>query len=248
MNQKFKKQRTGLVNNDMRTRSDTLFKITISRYNKALYDDLVTFDRDSLRTRIYYTNTSIVNLFKASIYHTANIDYYNKFLKVECADSPKLFYPSRDTNYYANMERYAYNFEMILPPETNEDKAFSLMNTQLKLYFNHQTEFKEETINCLVLTVLDNIAKLKTKGGARNFENTPEHDGFALRNESVKTLVNVLQNPDWPPIIDETGLDNNIDIFLLYKNYNLKAVNEQLLSYGLQLKQTERKVKLLVIN
>lgn len=139
----------------------------------------------------------------------------------------------------------------ITVPDTARRNLVSYVQQDLKRAFGLTASVKKRKMKVLVLKLKDST-KLRTLGARRSF--TFNRDllsdyvlrsvafsqffGYTIGNEARKYAA---------PVIDETAYKQKIDITINGPIEDLTNVKAQLLTYGLELKETTRKIEMLVI-
>ncbi len=154
-----------------------------------------------------------------------------------------------DYDFLQHKNLFSYN--TTLPPA----KAGSLllqtcMQADLKHYFGYAVTVETRLMPCWKLVASVAARKrLVSKGGKPQFPEFIESAGFTMINTPVKTLISQI----WPyhqlepPILDETGISQNIDLTLDCLMTDWKDLIRELNQHGLNLMPSKAMVKVIVI-
>jgi len=154
-----------------------------------------------------------------------------------------------------------YNYQLdVPPPARNAETIMRIMQNDLKNMFGYEAHIEYRDVPVWKLTANKNTEKLlKTKGASpysANITDTGNNDGdgglagFFMVNYPLRALKDVLLkfvNKQNLPLIDETGINYNIDIRMDALMTDLNQINRELNKYGLTVTKAPRKMKVLVI-
>jgi len=200
------------------------------------------------KTVLAFYNTSIVNLFKASVYGTMINHYLDNLVSVDITDSLHYFFPANDTSFYRRLKSDAYCFELSLPEQVNYKDALALMNQELCTYFGVTSTIEKRKTTCYYLRRIPDGLTLDTKFKQPNTV-YDKGTGYAkYENVAVKQLISLLTSKNLPVIVDETGYSGNIDIEIyLPKDRTIETTNTALKQSGLILEAGTKELDHLVI-
>ncbi len=174
---------------------------------------------------------------------------------------PFLHYQDKDSY---NAENY-FCYELILPKFYDESTVFRYVFEDLNRYMPIKAKIEKRFVPCLVVQTIDKVytrKQLESKSGK------PEHirtdESIIMKDHFISSLFNYhLLSFKSKPIIDETGIDYRIDIELDFKDspylernlgmvtnmshFDEQVFAEQMAKYGLEVKEEEREVPILVI-
>lgn len=141
-----------------------------------------------------------------------------------------------------------FSYELIVPKQYS-DSLYFYMLADLNRYLNVSLKLKKVQTNCLVLLRTSQQDKIKSKGNSAEFNYSEKEETLRISNIPIAKLISVLNDvPNSPlPIIDETGVKENIDIVLKGIN-NLKDLKESLKNYDLNIIQQERELLMYIID
>ncbi len=212
-------------------------------------DNFFLRKRDEKSTRLIFLNTSVVNLFKASVYGSMTGHLSNKQLIVEVKDSSRLFYPSADTNFRKNLKQNTYCYKLVLPPDKSIQEALLVMNRDISDYFNIQSSLEKRITEVWVLKQIEKLYNLNTKGNPTSLKADLLTGHFKMENVSMDRFVEELSTVHGTPIIvNETEYNRNIDLdIILPKTGNLTELNSLLKNHGLKLEPANREIEKLIL-
>lgn len=194
---------------------------------------------NGLFTHFYLVNSSLLALYQFAFPEIFTVPY--RQIVYDSITIP-VFFESNDKD----KKLYCYEYT---------GKPLTL--AQLKTTLRHSLEqsFSVTGINeyrpaeCFVLSAAPAVSKIISKGG----KPVTDMDTLSLkkyiRNQPVNELLAVLGTVLPYTLVDETGLQENIDIDFPYNfhQYNLQQVKAFLLDHGLVLTKTTRTLKMAVL-
>jgi len=146
--------------------------------------------------------------------------------------------------------RYCYNF--IFPAEKYSPQYVQqALQRDLMQYFGYRVSIEKRMMPCWKLTC-DESAKnsLRTKG-LRPGPNAPQHveEKFYMNDAPIMRLINLiwLNNQFEPPIVDETGIDFNIDLEVDCIVTDFEDLKKGLAEKGFHLEKGQKLMKVIVI-
>jgi len=193
-------------------------------------------------SRYYIINHPLLLIFQNA---------YRKVLKyppnrtiIEVKDPLKFKSSYDDTARY----RYTYCYEINTPP-VSFDELLKFVQDDLERIFGVKVKNEKRTLDCWVLTATDQVSKSFTKGRASELEMDKSSIKKHIFNNPVSALTNLLNSFMEKPVVDETGLLNNIDIELPadFYNYDIKALKNFLHKNGFNLIEGKRELEVAVI-
>ncbi len=143
-----------------------------------------------------------------------------------------------------------YNYNLAVPATKLKDYNFFLKTFQqeLKNAFGFEAVVENRSVPVWKLTAKPGTAeKLRTKGTIIKQGGSPI--GIPLINQPVSRLIKIIYSyhqGDFP-IIDETGIEHNIDIKIEALMTDLEDIRKSLQKNGLDLVKAEKEMKVLVI-
>ncbi len=198
-----------------------------------------------------FANYTVLDLYRAAVNDIyPSLEVSAKKIIIEGVDSAQLVPPASadDTSKLLWSKNNLQTYQLLIP-ETASDSFSRWMLQDLNRVTGFYGKVEKRKIKCLALQYRRASKKLNTSGSS------PRSD---LYNDSAPMLVNspvshlvgwlndlpFLQNL----VIDETGTSQNIDIAFSKKPTNLRTLQQELLRYGLVLRNAHRKINMLVIS
>lgn len=142
-----------------------------------------------------------------------------------------------------------YNY--FLKPKGNASKIGELqlmLQQDLAKQFGYTVAVEEREMPVWILTATPEAKRqLATRSAA--YSMTGDHAGMQFRNASLKSVLEVIRdyNHQQPPIVDQTGMNTNVDIAIDALMNDFNAVRESLGANGLTLTKSHRKMKVIVL-
>ncbi len=244
--------------NDNGGMSDTgyLFRSVLTKYNQASQHyyspvriDLNSIDSSYPKGMFQVLAASLKQLylyayFGAESWRVRDTSLYGKYsnnLALEIHDS-SLFQSSSTKNQFC--------YSLIVPPDKGSKENLQIaMQRDLKTYFGYDVSVEARKISCWRLVSTEKAAAmLKAKGGNEYIETIIPNAIYNLHNVSTNGLNGLVQcvaNVTKGTVIDETGITGKIDITL--HMMDVDDLKQSLRSSGLDLIQSEKEMKVLVI-
>jgi hypothetical protein len=193
--------------------------------------------RDTIRrmTRISMFNLSIVDLM------THGLVKRNRIV-LEVKDPSKYLYEPRygDKLSWYRMNGHCYEFLLSMDEFTD----IKILNNDLKYLFNVDFGIKKRTINTLVLVRTSSKDKIRSTSKEQRGYNMTGH----FSNVPIDRIADPLGNTGLPPMVDETGYKDPVDLDLNINDWaDLESVRKELQRYDLDLKEEKREVEVFVI-
>lgn len=182
--------------------------------------------------RILATNLSASTLYEIAHQFPAGIRTI-----VEVSD-PSKFEWSRQN---------AICFDLIVPEELGE-KRFDIMKQQLSIYFGYQSIIEERQ---RVVKVLQKIEETETnitesRNGTESYSSYSGM-GLSMKGSSIEILAGFLESQINKPVVNETNLNGLYDLDIPWYNESPEQIHEELKKLGLEIIETDRVIKVLVI-
>lgn len=209
--------------------------------------------KDSVNNTIrnYITNSSILTAYLMT-WHKIDTSFeprpFPSHIKLEVKKPGKYeFYANN--GYRANWLRsYAISYESIVPDTgQTEKRQHESVIQDLDYLLNIKGRWEVRKTKCLILVKSGGEEKFKSSGGKKSY------GGFGpvrkLRNVPVESITDLINSePKNPPCFNGTEYKGNIDIVIDETDLNnLTRIRHVLNSYGLDLKEEFRDVKLFII-
>jgi thiol-disulfide isomerase/thioredoxin len=194
---------------------------------------------DGLITHFYLLNTSLLALYQFAFPGIFAVPY--RQILYDSITIPEFF--EQDA-----ISKKTYCYEYTGRPMTFLQLRVVLKQS-LEQSFSITAVAEYRSADCFVLSANDSIAKAISKGGRP----ATDMDSLSLkkyiRNQPVGELLAVLSGMLPYTLVDETGLQQNIDIHFPYSfyQYTLQQVKDFLRNYGLVLTETTRTLRMAVL-
>ena len=151
----------------------------------------------------------------------------------------------------AYKEKNLFCYSLTTPKDTHYStlELQQIMQRDLKNYFGYEVAVEERIMPCFFLRATDKARKkLLTKGGRMFYEDRASI-GFRLQNAKVQDIITALWSRHQTDtlIMDDTGIEGNIDIDLVANMMDWGEVESQLKKIGLSLEKGEKMYKVIVI-
>ncbi len=166
---------------------------------------------------------------------------------IEVADK-KHFYPGYGMENASN----TYCYEIMASNDENmgfrdiHKEANKIMQKDLEKVFNITVKKEKRNIKVYVLRKMKGYEKLISKGGEKKMEATAFFINY--QNMPFSALVKKIEYClETGFLIDETGLDINVDLDINVRTYDYKEMKQALKEYGLELTIEEREREVFVI-
>ncbi len=187
-------------------------------------------------TSYYSFNKPLLILLKEAYSHVMN--YSDNRIIIE-GDNKTL-------QQLKSKEAPEYCYELVMPGETME-YAIATMQNDLSRTFNIKVCNDKRKIKTWVLTAAPGLKNSYTKGGKEDaaFEKDREHK--YLRNYSLKNMLWLANNSFSFPVVDETGITQNIDMDLPNDMYDESQWTKALEKAGFKVTMTEREMEVTII-
>jgi hypothetical protein len=142
-----------------------------------------------------------------------------------------------------------YCYELTVPPSL-VGNAYHIMQNDLQTFFSQYTaRVEKQSVECLVLVRTSKSDKLHSTGGLP--EASSDMNGFRFVNQPLSGMVfqlNYYYMQTSPyPVVDETGIKENVDIVLEANPSNLVSMNAALVKYDLKLVMAKRNINVIAI-
>jgi hypothetical protein len=188
-------------------------------------------------TRIYLTNTTIINLYKYAYPDLANKPEQRIILDVT---NPSKYTIDDFDSFLIWKNTNTYSYELIIPP-TPKEKALEYMREDLKRYFGLGIRTEKHLVKALVLTFSGSLQKIASKGGALETNIYSGGTPIIMRNCPIDMLVCYLnQNKIFKfPVINETNISSTVDLMFPESLTKADYFISTLKKYGFEFKEVE---------
>jgi hypothetical protein len=198
--------------------------------NFAGYTDTSTGTR-----RMYMFNLSIEDMLTHGMIKKGQV-------LLEVSDPSKYRYDPTQGSKEAWMRKNAHCYELLLPVSaiTSGKQLDDDLAKTLGVKFGMEKRFAD----ALVLIRTSNKDKIKSSGKEKPYTDLKTY----FKNVPVSHLSYPLMDAEMPPMVDETGYKDPVDLVLNISDWkDLVAVRKALRQYDLDLKEEKRELEMFVI-
>jgi thiol-disulfide isomerase/thioredoxin len=248
-----------LTNGNGEADTDFLYRSLLSRWKPSISIQMQDFSEafnwsNYLKTGIQETGLDLNFLYRIAFSGYYYFTPYDTAVYGRFWPSPVL--ETRDSSafvsvFHGTTVKNIYCYSLIVPPEKATNKNLQeLMQKDLKNYFGFEVSLENRKMPYWRLTASDSAKiKLLTKGGAPDYPTSKGSSGFILKNMPIRFLIGIILNhhAKISPILDETGLEGNIDITIDALVTNFDELLKSLKKNGLDLIRSEKIMKVIVI-
>ena len=142
-----------------------------------------------------------------------------------------------------------YSYELFIPEaEASRENMMKAIQVDLQKYFKYNVSFENRLMPCWRLEVYDKN-KIRHSTSSNTKSRMGDHSGYVLKSIPISDLIALIRSyhQRQPPFVDETSLQQPIDINLQAIMTDLKDISRALKENGLQLVRGERLMRVLVI-
>ncbi|WP_367867109.1 TlpA family protein disulfide reductase [Pedobacter sp. WC2423] len=231
----------------------TVSYTVITPLREGVHDKKIisSLDSNTKTRRNYFLNLGILSAYKALWSYLVQIPLSSgsrNRLILNVKDKSKYIYDRALGTKEEWNRKNQFCYESITPDRVGDDKKqYELMIADLNRLFGLDARWEKRLMKCLVLTRTSSADKIKSKGGetilsfdksVKEFKNTP-FDNLVYK-------LNDYENN--PPIINETGYEDPVDIELKIDSWtDIKTIKKVLRQYGLDFKEEERELDVFVL-
>ena len=225
-----------------------LFHSVISKYVDGLPSTISFFDPEF----VSINNIPVWRLYQLALFGNSNSIMNNGYLQTDIPDTTiynhvmgrgpggKALTSGLESLVWIKENGYCY--ELKVPPALI-DKKYDIMLDEINKYFGAlygiEGVIEKRNIKMLALTRTGSDNKLTSKGGTPKI--TVDPFSIKVKNESLDAVLTLLSKDLqlYPPTINETMLDGNVDMELNCQLSDLSALNQELEKYGLKFVEKE---------
>lgn len=230
---------------------DVLYRFVMTGYIDGISPGGVNTD-DLGRFRVRANNGSVQDLYRLLFYRTNKALAYNNRNILEF--NTEAILPPPDLPRYAiGAREKCYGYELIVP-ESLKDATTDIILEELNRYFgsvlNIKAVVEKRKVKCWVLIKKDYKEKCLSKINILKNLEVDQEEILSYTKIPFKDFYEGLRSickKEPYPLIDETGITENIDITIPYNIKDIEEIKPYLQKYGLDIKQKERKIEMLVI-
>ncbi|PVD54115.1 hypothetical protein DC498_01620 [Terrimonas sp.] len=139
-----------------------------------------------------------------------------------------------------------YCYDLVVPL-TSEKALYSHLKSDMQRTFDLKVTKEKRKLDCWVLTATPGVAKAYTKGGETNWDLDAYSKDKFMQNQPIGTVVYVLNAFFSTPLIDETGLSQNIDLKLPQNLNDTSALIKSLQDAGFRVEKAIRELPVTII-
>lgn len=199
---------------------------------------------DKKTIRFYALNSNLLVLLQIA-YGNLFKDYTPETTIVKSSHYSKEILLDRTFN---RLPENRYCYEIILPA-VSEEEIKNILKQDLIRTFGIEARKDITTLDCFVLKADTNKANFQTKGDAPVMDVESSSLKKHLTNKPIELLAGLLQSVLGVVVVNETGIEYNIDISFPYNflQYKLPEVKDFLAKKGLVLLPAKRDLEVIVI-
>lgn len=213
---------------------------------------LYGMEKDTLNktTKFKFFNGSLLELFKLvfgkSIYKTEYKNNNRVIFDLPGKGERFLIPKSPDSlQAWANKNLVCYEAKWQV---NNDSLIYHYLQEDVNKFFQYSVKTEYKNVNSYVITIADN--KKLQKGSLEKKQIYWKNDSIIFRNAPISDLVinlNGVNLFDSIPLIDQTGLNENINLSLINALTNMTTLKKEFIKNGLLLEQKVSSIKMLVI-
>lgn len=159
-------------------------------------------------------------------------------------DNPSSLVFKGDTEDQQN-KLYCYE---IMTNEISQDSLWRLVQKDLNRYFGYTAGVHKRPVNCLIVTKVPNAKSHRQMGVPQmNISEDGKEKQFAF-NKPLSAIIELLNTVLKYPVIDRTGLDENVDIIFPNDLSNIAALKKAFNKYGFELREQRQEMDMFVIS
>jgi len=202
---------------------------------KGLANFKTNGDKENGTRRFYMYNLSIQDMLTHGFYNSSRV-------VLEVKDPSRYRYDPSQGSEYEWLRKNGHCFEFILP--SGVINGVQPLEKELCRVFGVEIGLKKRMVNALVLVRTSRIDKISSsKIGESGYD-----DYGRFRNVPIDRLSSMLYLAGLPPMVDETGYKDPVDLDLKITSWkNLPALRKALQRYDLDLKEEKREFEMFVI-
>lgn len=228
------------------------------------------FRRDSLNncSHMYYVNASILKLYAFALQHkkmagTGGIAYMPS-RRILAVRNPEKFEFKEDRNPNYDHQNMRFTYEAVMPIHRSKERAQKKMKAELDEYLDMEANYEWRSMPCLILRVINKNDLPITKSEEAKIvlngiwqKKVPEKVASSangansyLQHYQLSQLVYLLNNQNAgaiPFVIDETGIDEALDLDLPETLADVDQLNTTLRRQGLILSEENRNIPMFIL-
>jgi thiol-disulfide isomerase/thioredoxin len=198
--------------------------------------------------RWYYINATVLSLYRKAL------GFQSNRIILDVADPSRYILPPVQTEDWKDSNLYSY--EITAPPQTPKNTLNVFMFHDLNRYLGLNGRMEKRLVKCWALRIQDSSKtnSLKTSSLQAKLTVDETTGNYIFRNRSFSTVVSALNAsnspaPGKPVIIDETGINDNVDMEIPAEALDdWASLHKYLSSVGLELVPVERQLDMFVLS
>jgi thiol-disulfide isomerase/thioredoxin len=228
---------------------NTLFHSMLSSYTEGLGGGYSLREDSIAGTRITCGNLTITSIYRIALSDRGF--FGNNRTIINVSDPSKLSSKVSGSAYLQWMsQNNAFCYEIKVPALLKE-KIWGMMKKDLDFMFpQYDTHLEKHKQRCLVLTKTNDAGQILAHGGPSSSEFSPF--GFKLQNFPLNRLIAQLNfsylQASVNPIIDGTGINQNVNLEIQADLTDINSLNDQLEKYGLKFILMDKDIDMMVIS
>lgn len=153
----------------------------------------------------------------------------------------------KDKSKFEWNSQNAICFDLIVPEELAENR-FNIMKQHLDTYFGYSSIIDVRLRPVKILKQIEGKKiEIKESQKGTNPYTSYSGRGLSMKSSSIEMLASFLEGQFNIPVINETKLTKLYDLELPWYNENPGQIHEELKKIGLEIRDAERKIEVLVI-
>lgn len=220
---------------------------------EAYGTNFIRITNDMIQT----TNSTLIKLYSIAFYNELYGFAVNHFdigkdnrVIIEVKDKSRFLVPTEESKLGDWIKNNVFSYELKVPEGRGNEK-FNLMRQDIDRYFPYTARIEKRKVKCLVLVNQGAGEKIFTKDtSVASLTDLKQDKSLFIQNMPIISLIEkiIYANPYLDiPIVNGTNIQSNITITLKSKRSDLKALNQELNSYGLALIEKDDYINILVI-
>lgn len=250
---------TGSVNVKLIDTAEVKIHSILTKYMDGIYSGAGFISEGNIGY-VLVTNRSIQGLYRVALLGNSLASLNATTMIVEIPDTniykvvtsinPDGSKPSSGLDALQWLKTNGYCYELTVPKDL-EERRFEIMLHDLNRYYGMlygiEGVVEERLGNYLALVRISNEDKLSSSGGEKII--VSDKFSFVMRNAYLSSFIGNLAIPlqNYPPIINETGIEGKVDLKLHCQLSDLTKLNEELRKYDLQLIEKSKVMQFAII-
>ena len=209
-----------------------------------------------------FFNVTVPFMFREAFSDSIPFHGLHNQIIIETSDSIKqmLIPPSVEPNEEVSVEmqdfidNHTFCYDLRVNRAIDRSKRLEFMQDDLNRFFGIEMgiegNIETRKMKCLTLVRLDKIDRIKSKSNLKGFIKQ-EKEATIINNQPIGYFVNAvaaINSRLSTPIIDATDYKGNIDLKLEASLKDMESLRKELQKYGLDFKEQEREISVLVIS